>query len=298
MAEAGDESSASHSKGPRVPRSGHPRGCPARVPALASPVLRSALLSPPRGAPRAASRGARTVLRSQAPLLLRFPPPPSRQLRPNPEPGRHRPAPPALPSLWARAPTRTWPRAPTRDHVRAPRPAPRRALPGGEPRVGAAALLGDWRQPEPPRGRRPHHGLSPSAPRESVRPGRRAPPGTRAGTRGPGHARTHVRGTPSPTAALACGKSRAAVAAGPQGAPRRPFRRRRDRWGVRRGRDGSPAAGSPEGVRGRARLGGAGHPNWLGLGGQTAGTHPGHPAKGYSLWSVLETKVKLKPSLG
>lgn len=179
-----------------------------------------------------------------------------------------------------------------------PRPAPRRALPGGEPRVGAAALLGDWRQPEPPRGRRPHHGLSPSAPRESVRPGRRAPPGTRAGTRGPGHARTHVRGTPSPTAALACGKSRAAVAAGPQGAPWRPFRRRRDRWGVRRGRDGSPAAGSPEGVRGRARLGGAGHPNWLGLGGQTAGTHPGHPAKGYSLWSVLETKVKLKPSLG
>ncbi|KAI5182079.1 Transmembrane And Death Domain Protein 1 [Manis pentadactyla] len=68
-------------------------------------------------------------------------------------------------------------------------------------------ILASGKAPGAPKPHEQHHGLSPSAPRDSVRPGRRAPPGTRAGTRGPGHARTHVLDTPSPTAALACGCS-------------------------------------------------------------------------------------------
>lgn len=109
---------------------------------------------------------------------------------------RSRPRAPAYPRALGRA--RAHPRAPGHSRPRAP-PRPRRALPDLEQRVGAAALLGDWREPEPPGGRRPHHGLSPSAPRDSVPPGsaptaRHARGHTRARTR----ADTHVRDTPSP----------------------------------------------------------------------------------------------------
>lgn len=71
---------------------------------------------------------------------------------------------------------------------------PRRALPGRESRVWAVALLGDWREPEPPRGRRPHHGLSPSPPTESVRPGSARTARHARGHSGRGHARTYTCG--------------------------------------------------------------------------------------------------------
>lgn len=204
MAEAGGKkNSTSHQKRPRVSRCKHVRG---------SPPTPSPLVSPPGGASRVrlwrgrapCSRrpGLRCSLCSSSSSPL--PAPPASSSVPNPAA--------TGPARAAGLPALAHPRAHTHAPLdtRAPAPRPRRAPPDRGSRVGAASLLGDWREPEPPRGRRPHHGLSPSAPRESVRPGsartaRHARGHTRARTR----ADTHVRDTPSPTAALASGKSRA-----------------------------------------------------------------------------------------
>jgi len=175
---------------PPPPRSRPPRP---QSPAVSGPAHAAALLGP-----RARPPDTRAGLPTR--------PLDTRARRVHAPPGRARTE---STSPWTRArariPRRTWtralaPRAPPPPPPRPAPPRPRRALPDLEPRVGAAAVLGDWREPGPPGGRRPHHGLSPAAPRDSVPPGSAAAPvrHARRHTRARTRADTHVRSAPSP----------------------------------------------------------------------------------------------------
>lgn len=278
-----------------------PCPCPCRCPPLLSPALGSSLLAPPGGASRVplprgpglARCSRRRRLRSSS--FSSLPPRRSGQLCPQPSSAQTRPRRPRSPArgrahghAHPREPTRTWTHA--RSHPRArgharPRTPPRPA-PGAHSGIASrasgrppcSAIGGSRSLPE----RRPHHGLSPSAPgsqcgRLGAHGQARARAHTGTDTRGHtrvGHALPRRRRSPagkSGAPRALPGPALAAAAAGMVAATSWLFRRLRDRWGVRRQEGWLASARVP----GKRVVGTPGEEqalrNWRGSGEQTSG---------------------------